>query len=65
MAIAAFFKHERTGKRFKILRVFEKDGKKYVVLKGRQFDWEELYDKDLFLKRGYKLVQEEDEAEAA
>lgn len=63
---AYFFKHKQTKKRYKVLAFSERGGKRFVKLKGKTYDWEEEYNKDTFIKRGYALVQEEDdEAQAA
>jgi hypothetical protein len=63
--MAYYFKHKKTGKTYKVLRVFEKDGKRYVELQGKVHSWPEEYDKDSFTKRGYTMISVPDEEEAA
>jgi hypothetical protein len=63
--MAFYFRHAKTGKSYKILRVFEKNGKRYVELQGKVHTFPEEYDKDSFAKRGYTMVNVPDEEEVA
>lgn len=55
-----FFEHEKTKKRFEIVRFNEAD--KTVTLKGPTSEFTDDYDKELYKKLGYKLVKEEEDA---
>lgn len=48
-----YFENVKTGKKYKVLNMA--DGK--VTLQGETATFTEPYDKDKFIKLGYKLVQ--------
>ncbi len=55
--MAYYFKNEKTGKKYLVLSFDKEAGT--VRLKGPFGEFSEPYDKDRFVKMGYKLVNEE------
>ena len=54
-----FFENKNTGNRYEIVGRDAEAGT--VLLKGKNSEWEEPYDKEKFAKLGYVLVKEESE----
>lgn len=48
-----YFVNERTGKRYKVVRMLKETGE--IVLKGEYAEFTEKYDKDRFSNMGYSL----------
>lgn len=54
-----FFRNEKTGKRYRIVRMNKDEGT--VVLRGEHAEFTETYDKGRFKQMGYVLEKEEPE----
>lgn len=54
-----FFRHTRTGKRYRVLRKYTQDDVTYVELKGELGTFSEKFDKERFKQLGYTLEIEE------
>lgn len=52
-----FFRNEKTGKRYRVVRMNKDEGT--VVLRGDHAEFTEPYDKDRFKQMGYILEKEE------
>ena len=57
MATKIFFRNQKTGRRYLVVRI-DKD-KNEIVLKGEYAEFVEPYDKERFKKLGYTLEREE------
>ena len=56
MAETLYFKHTKTGKRFRIVSLDQRTGK--IVLEGENSRFVDQYDKERFKAMGYKLERE-------
>lgn len=56
-----YFKNEKTGARYQVIRRFkDADGKDQVELQGKLASFTEPYDKERFKRMGYTLEVEKD-----
>jgi hypothetical protein len=57
MATKMVFVHTQTGREYELVRQRRDGNTLYVTLKGDLAEFEEVFDKELFKKRGYVLQQ--------
>jgi ribosomal protein L15E len=55
MALKPFFVNDETGRKFEVIKLDKEKGE--ITLKGEYANFVEPYDKDRFLRLGYKMVK--------